>query len=90
MSGEICPHAAPVLTYTQKPSTELSPLLWRLPSLSHAWLPPPLPPAGNISVGELRSLLQDLGGGGDTPAYVVITDVREELVVYVNGTPYLR
>ena len=47
-------------------------------------------PAGNISVGELRSLLQDLGGGGDTPAYVVITDVREELVVYVNGTPYLR
>ena len=53
---------------------------------------------------ELRSLLRDLSKGvegvspGGTPgsggrqqqAYIVITDVREELVVYVNGTPYLR
>ena len=50
---------------------------------------------------ELRSLLRDLsrgsspsGGGGSSgdkrQAYIVITDVREELVVYINGTPYLR
>ena len=60
--------------------------------------------SGNVSVDELRSLLRDLSKGAEgvspegTPglsgvrqqAYIVITDVREELVVYVNGTPYLR
>ena len=57
---------------------------------------------GNVSVAELRSLLRDLskgeafppsgasGGGAGRQAYIVITDVREELVLYINGVPYLR
>lgn len=45
---------------------------------------------GNATVDGLRKLLSTLGAlpGGNT--HVVITDLREELVLYVNGTAYLR
>lgn len=60
---------------------------------------------GNATVEGLRRLLEALGalpqaGGveaaagtpGGTPGrrHVVITDLREELVLYVNGTAYMR
>ena len=41
---------------------------------------------GNATVSALRELLAHFGGDTD----VVITDLREELVLYVNGTAYLR
>lgn len=45
---------------------------------------------GNLTVNELRCLLELRGAGPSGLSHVVITDVREELVVYVNGTPYMR
>ncbi|KAI8474087.1 MAG: inositol hexakisphosphate-domain-containing protein [Monoraphidium minutum] len=45
---------------------------------------------GNCSAEGLRRLLAYLGAGGGGGAHVVLTDVREELVVYVNGLPYIR
>lgn len=45
---------------------------------------------GNVSVESLSRLLTQLGAGPGGAAHVVISDVREELVVYVNGTPYMR
>ncbi|GBF92770.1 paladin [Raphidocelis subcapitata] len=58
---------------------------------------------GNCSVEGLRRLLALLGagpggagggggaeGGNGGGCTVVLTDVREELVVYVNGLPYIR
>lgn len=38
----------------------------------------------------LRRLLAHLGASSGGDAQVVLTDVREELVVYVNGLPYIR
>jgi hypothetical protein len=68
--------------------------------------PPPLPPGvsdlrqashglavyalGNASVSGLRLLLAALGAGAGGPAHVMVTDLREELALYVNGTAYLR
>lgn len=45
---------------------------------------------GNANVSGLRRLMEALGAvpGGD--AHVVMTDLREEMVLYVNGTAYLR
>eukprot|EP00878_Enallax_costatus_P006221 GHUV01006524.1.p1 GENE.GHUV01006524.1~~GHUV01006524.1.p1 ORF type:complete len:1656 (+),score=579.22 GHUV01006524.1:267-5234(+) len=45
---------------------------------------------GNVSVDALGKLLSHLGAGPGGNCHVVITDVREELVVYVNGVPYIR
>lgn len=60
---------------------------------------------GNATVEGLRRLLEGLGalpqaGGAEAAAgtpggapgrrHVVITDLREELVLYVNGTAYMR
>ncbi|KAG2424222.1 hypothetical protein HXX76_014752, partial [Chlamydomonas incerta] len=44
----------------------------------------------NVSSTELGALLNHLGAGPDGRSHVVIADVREELVVYVNGVPYIR
>jgi hypothetical protein len=35
-------------------------------------------------------LLAQLGAGQGGPVQVVVTDVREEMVAYVAGRPYLR
>lgn len=53
---------------------------------------PTNPAVGNCSVEGLRRLLQHLGAGegADADTHVILTDVREELVVYVNGLPYIR
>lgn len=40
---------------------------------------------GNVSVDALSKLLAHLGAGPAGSCHVVVTDVREELVVYVNG-----
>lgn len=40
---------------------------------------------GNVSAESLGKLLSHLGAGPDGNCHVVITDVREELMVYVNG-----
>ena len=45
---------------------------------------------GNASVGGLRALLRALGAAPGGPTHAVITDLREEVVLYVRGTAYLR
>jgi hypothetical protein len=40
---------------------------------------------GNVAYDALAKLLLHLGAGPDGNTHVVVTDVREELVVYVNG-----
>lgn len=40
---------------------------------------------GNVSVDALGRLLGHLGAGPGGDCHVVVTDAREELVVYVNG-----
>lgn len=45
---------------------------------------------GNVSVDALGKLLAHLGAGAAGNCHVVVTDVREELVVYVNGESYLH
>ena len=41
------------------------------------------------NVGGCR-LLSELGARPGGKVHVVVTDLREELVAYVNGSPYLR
>ena len=41
-------------------------------------------------VQGLRNLLRHFGARPGGPAHFVISDLREELVIYVNGHPYLR
>lgn len=43
-----------------------------------------------MPVAALARLLETLGAGEDGDTHVVVTDVREELVVYINGMPYIR
>ena len=43
-----------------------------------------------LVVQGIRNLLSWLGARPGGSCHVVITDVREELAVYVNGRPYLR
>ena len=43
-----------------------------------------------LLVQGIRNLLSWLGARPGGSCHVVITDVREELAVYVNGRPYLR
>ena len=51
----------------------------------------PIYSVGNIGLTHLKGLLESLGAGGsDSKVHVVITDVREELMVYINGTAYTR
>jgi hypothetical protein len=50
----------------------------------------PIYTIGNSSCSGLRKLLTHLGAGPGGDTHVVLTDVREELVVYVNGVPYTR
>jgi hypothetical protein len=38
----------------------------------------------------LRNLLRELGARPGGPNCVIVTDLREELVAYVRGVPYLR
>ena len=38
----------------------------------------------------LCRLLSELGARPGGQVHVVVTDLREELVAYVNGSPYLR
>ena len=45
---------------------------------------------GNATVEGLRRLLDALGALPAGGTHVVVTDLREELVLYVNGTAYLR
>ena len=42
-----------------------------------------------MQVAECR-LLSELGARPGGRVHVVVTDLREELVAYVNGSPYLR
>ena len=50
----------------------------------------PVYTVGNAVVEGLRQLLTSMGAGAHGPTHLVITDLREELVLYVNGTAYLR
>ncbi|KAF6255732.1 inositol hexakisphosphate-domain-containing protein [Scenedesmus sp. NREL 46B-D3] len=45
---------------------------------------------GNVAYDALAKLLLHLGAGPGGNTHVVVTDVREELVVYVNGVPHIR
>lgn len=50
----------------------------------------PVYTVSSCTVPALRNLLEALDAGPGGPRHVVVTDLREELVVYVNGTPYMR
>jgi hypothetical protein len=50
----------------------------------------PIFAVGNVPVAALARLLETLGAGESGDTHVVMTDVREELVVYINGMPYIR
>lgn len=50
----------------------------------------PVYTVSSCTVPALRNLLQALDAGPGGARHVVVTDLREELVVYVNGTPYMR
>ncbi|KAK9808828.1 hypothetical protein WJX72_004439 [[Myrmecia] bisecta] len=45
---------------------------------------------GSSTVQGVRNLLSALGARPGGFTHVVVTDLREELVAYVNGSPYLR
>lgn len=45
---------------------------------------------GEATAGGLRRLLTQLGADQGGPAHAVVTDVREEMVAYIAGRPYLR
>ena len=45
---------------------------------------------GDPSVKTMRMLLEQVTSDGDSKKTIVIRDIREELVVYVNGIPYTR
>lgn len=45
---------------------------------------------GNASVEGLRRLLDELEALPGGRSHVVVTDLREELVLYVNGIAYMR
>ncbi|KAL3150044.1 hypothetical protein ABBQ38_013395 [Trebouxia sp. C0009 RCD-2024] len=45
---------------------------------------------GSANLRGLRRLLSELGARPGGKVHVVVTDLREELVAYVNGSPYLR
>ncbi len=45
---------------------------------------------GCCTVLGMQRLLHHLGAGPGGSAHVVVSDIREELVVYVNGSAYLR
>lgn len=50
----------------------------------------PVHTVGAATVKGLRKLLESLGAKPGGPTHVVITDLREELVLYINGIAYLR
>jgi hypothetical protein len=52
--------------------------------------PLPIYCVGSASAEALARLLGALGAGPGGGVHAVVSDVREELVVYVNGTPYMR
>lgn len=45
---------------------------------------------GEATVDGWRQLLEQLGAGPGGLAHAVVTDVREEMVAYIAGRPYLR
>ncbi|GMH33294.1 hypothetical protein BSKO_01128 [Bryopsis sp. KO-2023] len=50
----------------------------------------PVYTVGNLSVDALRRLLSHFDAGPSGQTHVVISDIREEMVVYVRGTPHIR
>jgi Inositol hexakisphosphate len=50
----------------------------------------PVHTVGAATVKGLRKLLESLGARPGGPTHVIITDLREELVLYINGIAYLR
>ncbi|KAL4440251.1 hypothetical protein ABPG75_003252 [Micractinium tetrahymenae] len=50
----------------------------------------PIAALGDASVDGLRRLLDVAGAKPGGPRHIVVTDLREELVLYVRGTAYLR
>lgn len=50
----------------------------------------PVHTVGAATVKGLRRLLESFGAKPGGPTHVVITDLREELVLYINGIVYLR
>lgn len=50
----------------------------------------PVYTVGDCTVVGMRGLLSELGARPGGNSHVVITDLREELVLYINGQPYLR
>ena len=50
----------------------------------------PVYTVGNSTVDGWRRLLSALGARPGGANFIVITDLREELVLYVNGTAYIR
>ena len=45
---------------------------------------------GNATISGLRKFMQQVGALPGGNAHVIFTDLREELVIYVNGTAYTR
>ncbi|KAG1680951.1 hypothetical protein FOA52_009910 [Chlamydomonas sp. UWO 241] len=55
----------------------------------------PIYSVGSVNADDMQRLLHALGAGessrpGAPMTHVLITDVREELCVYINGVPYIR
>ena len=100
------PHHGPLLlvqSASSPPSPCLRPLPFPLALL--CFKPPsPLPPPPILLLVGARKhtaaqpaklqmhcrLLSELGARPGGKVHVVVTDLREELVAYVNGSPYLR
>ena len=50
----------------------------------------PILTVGNATISGLRKFMQQIGALPGGHSNVIFTDLREELVVYVNGTAYMR
>lgn len=49
-----------------------------------------MPPPGNPSMEGMAALLRDLNAGPLGRATVILFDLREETILYVNGRPYIH
>lgn len=47
-------------------------------------------PQGNPSVVGMRAILNDVGAFPGGPCHLLLLDLREESILYVNGKPYIQ
>ncbi|KAL6757552.1 inositol hexakisphosphate-domain-containing protein [Haematococcus lacustris] len=77
----------PALTAVQQ---KKKPKVPEAPDLKKAQEGLPIYSVGSLTASGLRAVMRWMGAAAGGPSHVCISDIREELVVYVNGTPYTR